>query len=337
VSDPSAGELQAPILIAGFGSIGQRHFRNLKSLGCKNFILYRTRQGTLKDELAADCRTTSNLDEALSWRPRMAIVSNPTSMHMPVALAAARAGCDLFLEKPLSHELTDCGELTEQVRAHSLVTMIGCQFRFHPLLGRLRAELQAGRLGTVVSANAEWGEYLPAWHPWEDHRKSYSARSDLGGGVILTLIHPLDYLYWLFGPVGRLHASTRAVESLGTQAGEDCAEIIAEFVSGPLARVHLDYFQRPPKHTLTVAGDAGSATIDFHAQTLTWQLIDGSTTVDTAPADFERNTMFVDEMRHFLTAVEQRAQTDIPLADGVAVLDIALRAKTSAQETRSDV
>lgn len=336
MSDPIPGEFQAPVLIAGFGSIGQRHFRNLKSLGCRNFILYRTRQGTLDAEIAADCRSVSDLDEALTLGPRVAIISNPTSLHMPVALAAARAGCDLFLEKPLSHEKTDCVELTELARKNELVTMIGCQFRFHPLLIRLRAELQTGRLGEVISANAEWGEYLPAWHPWEDHRKSYSARSDLGGGVILTLIHPLDYLYWFFGPVDRLHASTRAVESLGTEAGEDCAEITIEFASGPVARVHLDYFQRPPTHTLVIQGDAGSATLDFHAQTLTWKATDGTQTVDTVPAAFERNTMFVDEMRHFLTAVERRQSTDIPLADGVAVLDIALRAKRSAQEKRSD-
>jgi predicted dehydrogenase len=124
---------------------------------------------------------------------------------------------------------------------------------------------------------------------------------------------------------------------LGTEAGEDCAEIVAEFASGPLARVHLDYFQRPPVHTLKIDGDAGSATLDFHAQTLTWQTVEGVRTVDAVPAGFERNTMFVDEMRHFLTAVQRRLPTDIPLADGVAVLDIAMQAKASAQETRSDV
>jgi predicted dehydrogenase len=337
VPEPTPGEIHSPVLIAGFGSIGQRHFRNLKSLGCQDFILYRTRQGTLDDEGAAGCRSTSDLAEALAWRPRMAIISNPTSKHIPVALAAARAGCDLFIEKPLSHELADCNELVDMVNSNKLVTMIGCQFRFHPLLGRLRNELQSGRLGVVISASAEWGEYLPAWHPWEDHRKSYSGRSDLGGGVILTLIHPLDYLYWLFGPVRRLCASTRAVASLGTEAGEDCAEIVAEFASGPLGRVHLDYFQRPPTHTLTIQGDAGSARLDFHANTLTWKMVEGAEQVETVPAGFERNTMFVDEMRHFLTAVESRRPSDIPLADGVAVLDIALRAKASAQETRSDV
>ena len=109
----------------------------------------------------------------------------------------------MFIEKPLADSLEHCRELAELAAQRGLTTMMGCQFRFHPLLISLRNQLFEGRLGNVLGARAEWGEYLPDWHPWEDHRKSYSARPELGGGVVLTLIHPLDYLYWLFGRVSR--------------------------------------------------------------------------------------------------------------------------------------
>lgn len=327
--------LGEPVLVAGFGSIGRRHVRNLKALGCNNFVFYRTRQGTIDDEELAQWPAVTELQAAMELKPRLAIVSNPSAQHVPVALAAARAGCDLFIEKPLSASLDGCDELAAIVRERKLITMIGCNFRFHPLLLQLRSEVQAGRIGQVVGARAEWGEYLPDWHPWEDHRKSYSARADMGGGVILTLIHPLDYLYWIFGPVADVHARTRAVPSLETPAGEDWADISLRFASGVQAQVHLDYLQRPPVHRLSVWGDRGRATWDYHAGTLLWEQAGGSRDELRVPGTFERNEMYLAEMREFLNCVRTRRQTSVPLMDGVEVLKAALRAKAAAHESRA--
>ena len=334
VKRPAASKLELlrgrPVLVAGLGSIGRRHVRNLQALGVTDFVFYRTRQGTLADDELSAHPTFTDLDEALARKPALAIVANPTASHLSVAQSAAEAGCHLLIEKPLSHSRAGVDELAAVIARQSLTTLIGCQFRFHPLLAELRRGLAAGRLGRVIGARAEWGEYLPDWHPWEDHRRSYSARSDLGGGVVLTLIHPLDYMYWLFGPVDRVHAETRAIPSLETAAGEDWAEITLRFSSGVVAAVHLDYWQKPAVHTLEVTGEAGSVRWDYHGGTLTWRQASGETT-ESLPEGFERNTMFVDEMRHFLECAAEGRPTDIPLADGIAVLDVALGAKQSAE------
>ena len=329
MSEPSSVCFAEPVLIAGFGSAGRRHFDNLRALGCSNFVFYRTYQSTISDPEIGAWPSTANLDEALAHRPRMAIVSNPTAKHLEVAWAAAKAGCHLFIEKPLSHSLDHCQDLADLVRQRQLTTMIGCQFRFHPLLVSLREQLQAGRIGEVLGARAEWGEYLPDWHPWEDHRQAYSARSDLGGGVVLTLIHPIDYMLWLFGPVQDVHASIRCVPSLRTSAGDDWAEITLQFAGGVIGQVHLDYVQKPPVHQVRVWGDRGRATWDFHAGSLSWEAMDGSVQTERVPEGFQRNTMFVDTIRHFLDAVRHRRSTAIPLEDGIAALDVALRAKRS--------
>ena len=319
------------VLIAGLGSIGRRHFENLRALGCSNFVFYRTFRSTISELDTHAWPTSASLDEALSNRPVIAIVANPTAKHLEVALAAARAGCHLFIEKPLSHNLDGCRELAELARERRLTTMIGCQFRFHPLLASLRGQLHAGRIGEVLGARSEWGEYLPDWHPWEDHRTSYSARADLGGGVVLTLIHPLDYLYWLFGPVSKVHSSIRDVASLQTAAPDDWAEITLEFAAGPIAQVHLDYVQKPPVHRLCAWGDRGRAVLDFHAGTLVWEGTDGGREIERVPEGFERNHMFVDEMQHFLEAVQAERPSSIPLEEGIDVLEIALKAKHPAR------
>ena len=95
----------------------------------------------------------------------------------------------------------------------------------------------------------------------------------------------------------------RSVPSLQTAAGDDWAEITLRFAAGAVGQVHLDYVQKPPVHRLCVWGDRGRAHLDFHAGTLVWESTDGSAETERVPDGFERNTMFVDEMRHFLDAV----------------------------------
>ncbi len=319
-----------PVLIAGFGSIGRRHFNNLRALGFENFVFFRTFRSTLPDPEISAWPSTSSLSEALAYRPSMAIVANPSAKHLEVAQAAAEQGCHLFIEKPLSHTAAGCDALASVAAQHGLTTMIGCQYRFHPLLVSLRKQLASGRIGEVLGARAEWGEYLPAWHPWEDYRTSYSARADLGGGVVLTLIHPLDYLYWLFGKVGQVQATVRTVPSLQTSAPDDWADISLTFANGVIAQVHLDYIQRPPVHRLHVWGDQGRAVWDYHAGTLRWETVEGQFEQENVPSGFERNQMFVEEMQEFLAAIAQRRASAIPLEDGIAVLDIALQAKRAA-------
>jgi predicted dehydrogenase len=319
------------ILIAGFGSIGRRHFRNLRDLGCDKFVFLRSRQGSIEDDEISAWPAVSDIDAALAHKPSIAVISNPSALHLPVALAAARSGCDLFIEKPVSHSLQHCEELQAIACEKQLTTMIGCQFRFHPLLSALRKSVLAGELGEVVGAAAEWGEYLPAWHPWEDHRSSYSARKELGGGVVLTLIHPFDYLYWMFGPSDQVFGITRGVPSLNTPADEDWADVLLRFARNKVvAHVHLDYLQKPPVHVLRVWGDRGRAHLDFHSNRLGYEFPDGRQTEELVPKDFERNTMFIDEMRHFLDCCASDRPTTIPLSEGIDVLQMALGAKAAA-------
>lgn len=334
------------ILFVGLGSIGQRHLRNLRILlGNKcEFLAYRT-QGSnlvLNDEMEIDAgldlsshyniQQFYDLQSALAENPDIVFITNPTRFHVSVALEAARKGCHLFIEKPLSHTIENCEKLKEIVEKQKLVTLLGCQFRFHPLLNSLHEQLKTGRIGAVIGARAEWGEYLPHWHPWEDYRRSYSAQKIMGGGAILTLIHPIDYLYWLFGDVDRVHATIQKIKSLETDVDDDIAVITLEFKSGVVGQIHLDYIQSPPVHTLVVWGDNGRVSCDYSAGTLQWESVDGCILTEETPKGFERNTMFIDEIQHFLECVDQRKLTRIPLDDGIAVLEIALHARQDALE-----
>lgn len=319
-----------PILIAGFGSAGRRHFRNLRRLGRENFVFLRSGKGILDDAEISEFPFAGTMTEALAYHPEIVIIATPSAMHLEIAQAAAEAGCNLFIEKPLGHELHGLDQLLAVAQDKKLIVMVGCQFRFHPLFMELRSMIEGGMMGRIVGAAAEYGDYLPAWHPWEDHRQSYSARLDLGGGAILTLIHPMDYLYSLFGKWRRIQAMTARVPCLGTPAGEDWCDINVEFENGVLAHIHVDYIQWPATHRLNIVGELGRVICDFNAGEMKWRSVEGDTRLSKVPSGFERNTMFLDELKHFLSCVSDRTQPQVSLADGIAALKMALEARSVA-------
>jgi len=243
-------------LISGLGSIGRRHLRNLRALGQEDIILYRTHQATLPDVELGDLPTFTELSLAFAEKPDGVIIANPTALHLEVATAAAKAGAALLIEKPISDSLAGLGELQSALKLSDKPAMVGFHFRFHPVLNRVKTLLESGQLGKPLSARAHWGEYLPGWHPWEDYRRSYAARADLGGGVVNTLSHPLDYLRWLLGEVKSVSAWTGKLSELELDV-EDNADILLRFAAGEAARVHLDYYQRPPSHTLEITCEGG--------------------------------------------------------------------------------
>jgi predicted dehydrogenase len=330
------------ILIAGLGSIGRRHLRNLLTLGESNILLYRTHQSTLPDEELKDFPAVTDLQAALNWNPQAVIVSNPTALHLQVAIPAAEAGCHLLIEKPISHSMEGVSQLSASVQRGGGQVLVGYQFRFHPGLQVISKLLEEAAIGRVLSVKAHWGEYLPGWHPWEDYRKGYSARSELGGGVILTLSHPLDYLRWLVGEVSAVWALAGNRSDLALDV-EDTAEIGLQFADGVLGSLHLDYNQRPAEHRLEIIGTQGS---------LRWDNADGAVrlyrasntppTVDSQaqpawevvprPPGFDRNHLFLSEMEHFLQAARGEAQPLCSLDDGIQALRLSLAAARSANE-----
>ena len=258
-------------LIAGLGSIGRRHFRNLLELGERDIVLYRSNRSTLSSDELTGFPVETNLETALAQRPDAVIISNPTALHFDVAIPAAEAGCAILLEKPISDDLAHLDDLRAALQAHlPNRLLVGFQFRFHPTLQQAAVLLAEGAIGSPQAVRVQWGEYLPNWHPWEDYRQGYAARADLGGGVVLTLSHPFDYLRWLLGEVGALW-SFAASSGLELPV-EDNAEIGLRFTSGAVGSVHLDYLQQPPTHTLEIIGSAG---------TLRWDNADGGLSVFT--------------------------------------------------------
>ena len=308
-------------LIAGLGSIGRRHMRNLIALGEKDLVLLRTRKTTLPEEELAPFPQETDLQEALrKHQPDAVVVANPSSLHLDVAIPAAKAGCAILLEKPISNSMEGVDKLQAAVKKSGAKVLVAFQFRYHPGLARAKELITSGEIGRVVSAHVHFGEYLPGWHPWEDYRQGYAARADLGGGVVLTQCHSLDYLPWLVGKkVESAWGLTGKVSDLEVDV-EDTAKIGLRFEGGALGSLHLDYNRQPPVHTFDIVGTRGS---------IKWDLVDGATRIYRTdrktweiyplPGGWKRNFMFLEQMKHFVAVVRGEAQPSRPLEDGIRV------------------
>ena len=333
-------------LVAGLGAIGQRHARNLRALLGDELELAALRSRrcgrVVTDSLRVveghpedDCNggVFTDVDDALAWRPDIVFVCTPSRAHVPLALAAVRAGSAVFVEKPLSDELAGVAELIAETKARNALVAVGCQLRFHPALRWVRAILAGESLGRLITVQVEQGEHLPGWHPYEDYRTSYAARRELGGGVVLTQIHELDYLHWLFGVPRRVFAVGGQLGSIDVDV-EDTASMLFEhrYLGRALpVHTHLDYLQRPPKRTLRIVGELGTVDVDLRAPSLTWRDTAGAVVEHDDFPGFTRAQLFVDEMKSFLHSWRTGAAPEVGVEWAAETLRIALAARQSVE------
>jgi predicted dehydrogenase len=255
--------------IFGHGSIGKRHQKNLLSLGHEEVTdIHRT-----------DC----------------ALICNPTAMHLTTALTVPKL--PLFIEKPLSHNLTDAGKIKNK-------TLLGYCLRFNSSLRRFKQQVNTAK---VKSAKIVCKSWLPDWRPGQDYRQSYSAKKALGGGVLLDLSHEIDYALWFFGPVKKVAAKLQNAPELAIET-EAIAYLNLEFVSGVNAEIELSYASKKFERYCEIVTQSG--------KTMRW---------DYQP----NNEMYVSEMKHFAAVVAGQAEPLVTLADGIEVLKIVKTARIS--------
>lgn len=314
------------VVVVGAGSIGQRHLRNLARMGVAVAAL-RSYRGTAGALPAVPTLTTWGA--VREFHPDAVVIATPTALHADTAIQAAEDGYHLLVEKPLAHTLSHARAIQQAVTDAGTVGLVGYHFRHHPTLQQVRAWVREGAIGTPIHARAHWGEYLPGWHPGEDTQTSYSARRDLGGGVVLTLSHTLDYLRWILGePVEVSAFTTRATTY--TVDVEDVAHVSLRLATGGIATVTLDYAERSPRHELHIVGLEGSITWDARSGVARREPAGGSPEVVALPAGFDRNDLFVAELEHFAACVAGHATPTCTVADGVAAVAIAEAALRSS-------
>lgn len=264
------------VLVIGAGSIGCRHARNLIAAGAAVTL---TDPVDGRAEVIEGARPVPFDDER--WQGYDGIVvASPTIYHLDHAASALASGAKVLVEKPLAASSEGVDGLVESGPDR---IMVGFNLRVHEPVQRFVRLAGKETAGRVSSVRVWFGSWLPDWRPAADYRTTYSARRDLGGGILLDASHELDLLCWLIGTpllvagavVGRLGALDIDVEDtvnavlIGPGPGAllgGQAPVVAE--------LSLDYLSRAYRRGVEVVGDRATVRLDWSRRSI--EVEDGS-------------------------------------------------------------
>ena len=240
----------------------------------------------------------------------------------------AEAGIPLFIEKPLATDRENPSGLIEVATRKRVPIMVGMMYRFNEGLRFLKELMEQETFGKLQFAKFHGGHYLPDWRPGVDYRVTYSARSDLGGGVLLDSIHALDLVRWLIGDPTQLYAILARTGHLETDI-EDLVSALVEIPPGILVELHVDYLQRVKEDTIVISGVDGLARWDRLTGELSWFKPGQGWARRQFSTD--TNQMYVEEMRTFLAVLEGASEPTVDGAHAMATLEFARRIRESSE------
>ncbi len=288
-----------PIIVIGGGSIGQRHIKNLQTLGYLSIFCLK-RNIDLAFESKFNVRVITTYQEFTDIQPWAVFICNPTSLHIDSLREAVEVNAHIFMEKPLIHDEKGLLLAKKLLRDYDKVFFIGFMLRFHPLVKKIKKIIDSKKLGEVYAARLEFGSYLPYWHPYEDYKISYAARKELGGGVINTITHELDLIQHFFGSPESVLSHKINLGKLGIDVEELFEGTL--IYCDKLVTLHLDYLQKDYDRKISIFCDEGNILWNWHENKILIKK-HKSELQKVSLSDFYVNQLYVDELKGFFDLI----------------------------------
>lgn len=319
-------------LLVGCGSIGKRHIRNLMALGVNDIVAFRTREGASKD-LPSEwgIREYSSWEEVLKEEADVAIIANPSNLHIETMRKLMGQVKGIFVEKPMAHTMDGVNSIQQLINTCRPVTFAGFNLRFHPLIMKIRDILQSERIGKPMTLQIQVGQWLPDWHPNEDYRQLYAANRSLGGGALLSLIHEVQMVLDWVGPSKRVAATFPTSDLLDLDVDVK-ANLMIEHVSGAISQLHIDLIQKPMSRSGMIICQKGQIRYDLLANSLHVDAADGGKSVlfEGVSAKEAFDDSYRQMMQCFLQYVKEgRYRHAYDFGSGIASLSLAQHAFAS--------
>ncbi|PKS05142.1 hypothetical protein jhhlp_008509 [Lomentospora prolificans] len=174
----------------------------------------------------AHYKTVSDLLNSAD-KPDAAIICTPNYTHAPISKELVSAGVHALIEKPISNDVKSGEDLIKHIAGTDVKVLVGHHRRFNPYMIAAKEVVSSGQLGSIVAINGLWALYKPNdyYDPPTDWRRGKS-----GGVILINMIHEVDLLHYLFGPITTVHA-----EKVASQRGfeaEEGAALTLRFKSG---------------------------------------------------------------------------------------------------------
>ncbi|KAK5130852.1 hypothetical protein LTR08_001624 [Meristemomyces frigidus] len=226
------------IAVIGSGLIGPRHAKSVVECLDATLFCFVDPNPSAQDVAASfDVPLFASVSEMLraNKRPEAAIVCTPNSTHVSISKELLEAGVNVLIEKPLSTTISGGRELVETAKSSGNHLLVGHHRRFNPYVTATKRALADGIIGQVVAVSGLWVTYKPP--SYFQAPAEWRAKAGSGGPILINLIHEVDTLQYLLGPIARVHAE-KTLSQRGHEA-EEGAAILLRFVSGVVGTLIL--------------------------------------------------------------------------------------------------
>lgn len=242
------------VLLIGYGSIGKRHYEVLNGLAEIQNVDLVSKQNLPGIQSYVNLSDIKDIESYDYF-----IIASETYRHFEDLkyICSRVEGKNILVEKPLYNSRKEDFKCTNKV-------FVAYNLRFHPVMQKLKELLVDKK---VYFANIMCGQYLPTWRPEQDYRKSYSADTERGGGVLRDLSHELDYVNWLFGDIDMLDSISTRISDLQITS-DDIFTAIGVTKQKTIINVSMDYISKIPMRKLVVHTDSSTIEADFMKNSL---------------------------------------------------------------------
>ena len=318
------------LAIVGLGSIGRRHLRLISEIRPDiKIIVVRSGHGSACDEEKMAVKITDSIGDAIKEGIQAAIISSPATLHLKQSLELAKNGIHLLIEKPISHTSDRVKELLKIVNENRITIMVGYVLRYDLGAIKFKNWLDNKIKGKILHARIECGSYLPDWRPDQDYRKTVSALSELGGGVLLELSHEIDYLYWFFGKPKDVQAQIRNSGTLDINV-EDQVDLLVTSEQGYCISVQIDFNRRHVERKCKVLTTEGELIWDAVKQNVTWKGVNKEQF--KYEYNNERNSIYRKQLEVFFDCIENDNDPIVTVKDGFNVISLIDAVRNSSEK-----
>jgi predicted dehydrogenase len=222
--------------IIGAGGISDTHVRAARAIDGVRVVAVYGANAAKTQRLAASAGAVaySDLDTFLSHPMDMVAIGSPSGLHAEQAIAAARRGLHVLVEKPLDITTTRIDRLLSEADRAGIRVGVFFQDRMQPEVVALKARLDAGDIGTPLFAQGQVRWYRPPEY-YAASRWRGTWALDGGGALMNQGIHTVDLVQWLLGPVARV--TGRTATRLHAIEVEDTAVALLEFANGAMGTI----------------------------------------------------------------------------------------------------
>ena len=219
--------------IIGAGSISRSHAKALETIEEADLLAVYDLIPDKADALARqfNARAYKEVPALLDAVDAVFILTPPFAHREPV-VAAARAGKDILLEKPIALSFADADEMIDALKETGVKCMVGFNFRYQAPFRKMAEIFRSGDLGELVYTWARIFNYYPT-SGWDERKKQNHWRMNMeasGGRISEFATHSIDWLLSFAGPAKEVFAkTTTAAEGLEV---DDTDIVIMDFAQG---------------------------------------------------------------------------------------------------------